>query len=173
MSDATPVRCATHPDVETTLRCGKCGKPICPKCMVTTPVGARCRDCARLYKLPTFRVYGIHYVRAAGAALVTAIIVGIAWGFLRLYTGWFGPILNIAVGYGAGFIISWVTERSVNRKRGAGLALIGALAVVLCFGTAELVYFFRFGHFLSSAYPYIMTIISTVIGIVVAVYRLR
>jgi hypothetical protein len=173
VNEPASLRCATHPDVETSLRCGKCGKPICPKCMVTTPVGARCRDCARLYTLPTYRVSGIHYLRAAGAALVTAIIIGVAWGFLRLYTGWLGPIISIAVGYGAGAAISWVTERSVNRKRGAGLAAIGAIAVVLCFGTVELVYFFRFGHFLSSSYPYIMTILSTVFGIVVAVYRLR
>jgi hypothetical protein len=123
--------------------------------------------------LPTYRVSGAHYLRATGAGLVTAIIIGIAWGFLRLYTGWLGPIISIAVGYGAGVAIAWVTERAVNRKRGAGLAAIGATAVVLCFGTVELVYYFRYGHFLSSAYPYIMTIVSTVFGIIVAVYRLR
>jgi len=58
------MKCATHPQVETNLRCGKCGKLICPKCMIQTPVGARCLDCARLYKLPTYQVSTKYYLRA-------------------------------------------------------------------------------------------------------------
>ena len=50
------MRCATHPGVETALKCSKCGRPICPKCMVETAVGARCPECARLYRLPTFQI---------------------------------------------------------------------------------------------------------------------
>src|SRR5207248_9703096 len=41
-----PTSCARHPSVETFLRCGRCGTPICPKCLVHTPVGARCPTCA-------------------------------------------------------------------------------------------------------------------------------
>src|SRR3989304_4969303 len=33
------MQCATHPGVETELRCATCGKPICPDCLVGTPVG--------------------------------------------------------------------------------------------------------------------------------------
>ena len=32
-----PVPCADHPDVETRLRCSRCGRPICPRCGVRTP----------------------------------------------------------------------------------------------------------------------------------------
>lgn len=39
--------CGRHPKVVTRLRCGRCETPICPKCMVYTPAGARCRDCSR------------------------------------------------------------------------------------------------------------------------------
>lgn len=42
------MRCALDPDTETNLTCGKCGQPICPKCLVQTPVGARCPQCAAL-----------------------------------------------------------------------------------------------------------------------------
>ncbi len=35
------MKCATHPEVDTNLRCGKCGKPICLRCLVQTPVGDR------------------------------------------------------------------------------------------------------------------------------------
>src|SRR5262245_40283485 len=39
--------CATHPQVETMLRCNKCDQLICLKCAVLTPVGYRCKACVR------------------------------------------------------------------------------------------------------------------------------
>ena len=42
-----PVYCANHPGVETSLRCNKCGKPICAKCAIRTPTGYRCKECVR------------------------------------------------------------------------------------------------------------------------------
>ncbi len=39
--------CARHKKAVTRLRCGRCEKPICPRCTVLGPAGARCRDCAR------------------------------------------------------------------------------------------------------------------------------
>ena len=173
MTGPGALRCSTHPDVETNLRCGKCGKPICPKCLVQTPVGARCRECAGLYKLPTYRVSGTYYLRAAGTALVLAIITGVAWGFLHSYLGGFGPIISIVAGYGIGYAIAEVTGLAINRKRGRGLAVIGALAVVISFGTAGLVDFFRFGFFYLNGYPNLFTLVAVGFGVVVAVNRLR
>ena len=72
------MKCAAHPEIETSLKCGKCGTPICPKCMVQTPVGARCPKCANLRKLPTFRVSGGHYLKGAGTALGMAVVTGSA-----------------------------------------------------------------------------------------------
>ena len=44
----TPVRIPRQPPrVETALSCASCGTPICPDCMVQTPVGIKCRNCAR------------------------------------------------------------------------------------------------------------------------------
>jgi membrane associated rhomboid family serine protease len=40
-------RCYRHPDRETGVSCSNCGRPICPDCMTSTPVGMRCPDCAR------------------------------------------------------------------------------------------------------------------------------
>lgn len=40
------MRCAKHPDVETSVSCGRCETPVCVKCMVHTDVGVRCRNCA-------------------------------------------------------------------------------------------------------------------------------
>ena len=74
------MKCALHPDVETNLRCGKCEKPICPRCMVQTPVGARCKECARLYKLPTYTVSKKYYLRAAFTAVGMAVACGVSMG---------------------------------------------------------------------------------------------
>jgi membrane associated rhomboid family serine protease len=39
--------CYRHPGRETNVACSNCGRPICPDCMVSTPVGMRCPECAR------------------------------------------------------------------------------------------------------------------------------
>jgi membrane associated rhomboid family serine protease len=39
--------CYRHPKRETGVSCSNCGRPICPDCMTSTPVGMRCPECAR------------------------------------------------------------------------------------------------------------------------------
>jgi membrane associated rhomboid family serine protease len=39
--------CYRHPSRETAVSCSNCGRPICPDCMTTSPVGMRCPECAR------------------------------------------------------------------------------------------------------------------------------
>jgi len=167
MTEPETPRCATHPDVETNLRCGKCGKPICPKCMVQTPVGARCRDCAKLYKLPTYRVSGAYYLRAAGTGLVSAVVIGVVWGIIENILPFF--FLNLFLAAGVGYAIGEVVSRSVNKKRGIWLAITGSLAVVI----AYLVNIFTFGSVSLSPLWIIFDLIGIGIGIYVAVTRLR
>ena len=38
--------CYRHPSRETNVSCSNCGRPICPDCMTSTPVGMRCPECA-------------------------------------------------------------------------------------------------------------------------------
>jgi len=116
------MRCATHPEIETNLKCGKCGKPICPKCLVQTPVGARCRDCARLYKLPTYRVPAVFYLRATGTALGVAVVCGIIWGIIEgflisFFFGFFSLILAAGVGHAIGEVVSLSVNRKSSRWR--------------------------------------------------------
>jgi membrane associated rhomboid family serine protease len=39
--------CYRHPSRETGVSCSNCGRPICPDCMTTTPVGMRCPECSK------------------------------------------------------------------------------------------------------------------------------
>ena len=123
-SDPPAARCAAHPGVETYLRCGRCETPICPRCLVMTPVGARCRGCARLKKLPMFVVGPLDYIRGAAAGVGAAVVGAALLAFIP-GLGFFGFILMLGLGYAAG----QATAAATNRKRGAGLALVAALAV--------------------------------------------
>jgi membrane associated rhomboid family serine protease len=46
-STRTRQTCYRHPNRETGVSCSNCGRPICPECMTSTPVGMRCPECAR------------------------------------------------------------------------------------------------------------------------------
>ena len=161
------MRCAAHPNVETNLRCGKCGKPICPKCMVQTPVGARCRDCAKLYKLPTFRVTARHYLRAAGAALGMAIAGGIIWGLLQGLLPFF--FLSLLLAAGVGYAIGEVVSLSVNRKRSRWLATIAGIGVAISY----LISIFFFGRLPFGLINIVISLAALVLGVYIAVTRLR
>lgn len=39
--------CARHKKETTRVTCGRCEKPICPKCMVMGSAGVRCKECAQ------------------------------------------------------------------------------------------------------------------------------
>ncbi|MBA7678788.1 hypothetical protein ES703_87066 [subsurface metagenome] len=167
------MRCAIHPDVETNLRCGKCGKLICPKCQVQTPVGARCPDCANLYKLPTFRVSTKHYLRAVGTGLGMAIICGIAWGAIEWVIPFFS--LNLLLAPAAGYAIGEVVSLSVNRKRGTGLAVVAGTAVVISY-IITLLPFITFlfpGGLPLGMFNILYHLLALALGIFVAVTRLR
>lgn len=161
------MKCSYHPDVETELRCSKCDKPICPDCMVQTPVGARCPDCARLDKLPTFRLSPKNYLIAAATALGMTIVCGAAWGIVRALIPFI--LLDIVAATGVGWAISEVVSRSVNRKRGTWLAVIGAVAIPVAYiASVPLNMLFNF----DSGFQF-LDLLSIAVGIFVAVIRLR
>ena len=154
------MRCATHPDVETNLTCGKCGKPICPRCLVQTPVGARCRDCAKLKRLPTFEVAAPLYLRAVGTGLGLAVALGIAWGFVSDLIPFI--YLGLLIGAGVGYAVGELVALSANRKRGLGLAVIGGFCVALSYFVST---------FLSGVH--LFDLLAVALGIFIAVGRLR
>lgn len=110
------VSCPRDPSVETALRCSRCETPICPKCLIQTPVGARCRDCARISKSPVYTVDSTTMVRAGVAAVVGGIAMGLIWGLVLLpfSVGFF----SIFVGAGLGYAFTRMMEFATGRKRG-------------------------------------------------------
>lgn len=138
--------CHWHPGVETGLWCSRCEKHICTQCMVQAPVGIRCRECGKAVRTPTFDVRPTYYARAGGVGVVIAIGGGLIWAlFNAVFAGipFLPSLVAIGVGYGAGELLS----RSVNRKRGSGLAWIAAGSVLGAFLISRLVHPFSFDPF--------------------------
>ncbi len=125
------MQCAKHRNVETNLACGKCGKPICPKCLVQTPVGVRCSECAQLKSLPTYQVSTGYYLRAVGAGIGIAIVCGFVWWAINLILPFL--FLRLLIAAGVGYAIGEVVSLSVNRKRGTGLAIVSGSCAALAF----------------------------------------
>jgi hypothetical protein len=120
-----PMYCANHPKVETYLRCGKCGKPICAKCRVSTPVGFRCYDCANLSVLPTYAVSPSYYLKSTLWALAAATVSGTLMGFFPDFEFWAALLMGITV--------PEAVAMASNQKRGPGLQAVGMIAVFLGF----------------------------------------
>ena len=160
------MKCALHPDIETNLRCGKCGQPICPKCAVQTPVGARCPKCAALKRLPVYDVSVFIYARAIAAGLISASALGAIW-YLIPFSTFFLLFIALGVGYAIGEIISI----SVNKKRGRGLQLIAGVSAVLAYSVRSILEAQGTGFL--DAFVNIYGLIALALCIVISIGRVR
>ncbi|MFJ9520333.1 rhomboid family intramembrane serine protease [Kitasatospora sp. NPDC101801] len=70
--------CYRHPERETGVACGRCGRPICPECMVSASVGFQCPECVqgghREVRRARTRFGGLP---VADGALVTKTLIGL------------------------------------------------------------------------------------------------
>ena len=125
-----PTTCANHPGVETTLRCNKCGKPICAKCAIRTPTGYRCKECVRgqLKIFDTAQWYD--YV----LGFITAGILGLLASLLALFVSglsFIGWILIIIGAPTAGVVIAEGVRLVIKKRRSRALFITIAAAMVL------------------------------------------
>jgi hypothetical protein len=135
-SSAEVLYCANHPDVETLLRCNRCGKPICLKCAQLTDVGYRCKECIRGVQDTYFNAKpSDNAVAFVVAFLVTTVTVPIASILFRIFPFWFiSIIVAVMIGSAAGGILTQILRRAVNRRRSRQMryiALSGIAAGVL------------------------------------------
>lgn len=136
------VQCPRDPGVETALRCSRCETPICPKCLVQTPVGARCRDCARMSKSPVYTLAPSHMARAATASVVGGVVMGLIWGFVLLPFS-FG-FFSIFVGAGLGYAFTRMMEFATGRKRGPVVVAFAIFGIGIAWSIQLLIVPFQF-----------------------------
>ncbi len=125
MTDAA-LRCANHPDRETTLRCNRCEKPICTKCAILTPVGYRCKECVRGQQAVFETAQPLDFVIAA---VLSAVGAGVGIAVLA-FLGFWGFFVAPVVGGGLAEIVRVATRRRRGRKLPLVAALAGAAGIL-------------------------------------------
>jgi hypothetical protein len=172
------MQCATHPEVETDLGCSRCGKAICPRCLVQTPVGARCRECANVRRLPQYNLSSTTYVRGASAAVVAGTAAGLLWHFFFRYTTFRGDILLAAIiGVGLGFLVGECVAIATNRRAGPPLQIIAAAGVVVAYVVRVSLLLATDEWTLRTLYAFreleVLAVMATILGAWVASLRVR
>jgi hypothetical protein len=129
MSETTTTYCFYHPNIPTSLRCNRCGKPICAKDAVRTPVGYRCKDCVRQQQDIFFNAMPIDYAIAAMVSLPVGYLAQRFVPQIGFFVILIGPVI--------GGLVGEVIWRASRKRRGrhtwiaalAGLSL-GALVAL-------------------------------------------
>ena len=131
------VFCANHPTTATQLRCNRCGKPICSKCAVRTPVGYRCRECVRAQQQVFETASTIDYVTAFIVSGIAGFLAAALLALIQVAIP-FGGILGLFVAPAVGGGVAEIIRRAVRGHRGQHLptaavsgAVLGTLPFVL------------------------------------------
>lgn len=123
--------CATHPTVATQLRCNRCGKAICSKCAVRTPVGYRCRECVREQQQVFETASTIDHLIAFGISAAA----GLATTWFVSAFGLFGPFIGVFIAFIAGpaigVAVAEIVRRTVRKRRGRLLPTAAAAGLVV------------------------------------------
>ena len=134
---STPVQdgeltfCVNHPNVETGLRCNKCGDPICARCAVRTPVGYRCPKCIKAQQAIFYTGVPTDYLIAA----IVSLLGGAVGAYIVSYLGFFFALFVSPM---AGALTADLAWRAVGRRHSrylqwvvGGSVVVATLAVVL------------------------------------------
>jgi membrane associated rhomboid family serine protease len=85
--------CFRHPDRETYLSCVRCGRPACPECLRSAPVGHQCVECIKQGSQGVRRPATAFGARQVSGSIVTYALLG----------------LNVAF-----YLVEWVYPRIVD-----------------------------------------------------------
>ena len=123
--------CVNHPDTETTLRCNRCGRPVCVRCVELTEVGYRCKDCIREQQGIYFNAVNTDYIVVALVSFAMAAVAAPIIGYVLRFFGIFGWILAFFLGPTVGGAAVTVIRRSIGRRRGRYLGVVAVVAIIL------------------------------------------
>jgi hypothetical protein len=117
--------CAKHPEREASLRCIRCDRLMCSQCIVKTPTGYICQDCARRAEDKFFHATNQDYwIQGAACFIGMALAAAIIWqtriASQLLFSVFIGPVVGGAV--------AEVALRMTERRRGRYSDRVGTAA---------------------------------------------
>jgi len=115
--DSSLAVCYRHPGIETSLRCNKCGRPICPKCAKRTPVGFRCPDCIREQENKYYTGANSDYIIAAIISLPLSLVAAAVFSLILGGIGFFTLIITFFAAPAAGGFIAEAVRWGVKKRR--------------------------------------------------------
>ena len=115
------------------MSCSNCERPICTDCMVYTPVGIKCPECARLPRSALVRLRPDRAAHAIAAAFGGGLAMGFGIVLLQGVGLFFALILGWLIGIAMGELVLWASGRyrapgdRLDRGRRVHLDLRGPL----------------------------------------------
>jgi len=147
--DQDVLYCARHPKETTAVRCASCGTPICTRCMVSTPVGMKCPDCARGKPTTLYQIRPERLLLAGLAAVIAGVGASIVGDI-----GFFAIFIATPYGYFAGMVIL----KASGMKRGIKLEMVAGSGMVA--GALASMFYLGFGGLLDPFF-WIAAVIAT------------
>ncbi len=131
MTDSpSPLTCANHPDRETSLRCNRCEKLICPQCAVLTPTGYRCKECVKgqqkVFDTATWIDYPLAFIVAAILSYLGSLIAQFVGFFILIIA----PFVGVVIAEGVRLVIQKRRSRKLFNTALAG-TIAGCLPNIL------------------------------------------
>ena len=110
-------------ELEITLRCSKCGKPITPDEAIQTPTGYRCNECVRRQQKIFDTSKPLDYVWGFVIAAVLSFIGSFLTSFIRFFTFLLAPA--------AGVVIAEIVRAVIKKRRSKRLFKLVSLGVII------------------------------------------
>ncbi|MGA2111829.1 MAG: B-box zinc finger protein [Anaerolineales bacterium] len=124
--------CAYHPNRPATLRCNRCGNPICPQCAILTPVGYRCKSCIRTQQQVFETARWFDFVIAFAISAFLAGLSSVVIGFLGIFVILVAPLVGVAIGSILQRLLRGHRSRYMPLTAGVGAA-VGCLPQVFLY----------------------------------------
>jgi uncharacterized membrane protein HdeD (DUF308 family) len=114
------------------LRCNRCGRPVCTRCVTQTPVGYRCKQCVGQQQSVFYTGGALDYVLAG---VISLVLGAIASYFVTLAGLWFialilGPTLGVGIAEAVRFAVRRRRSRYLWAVAAGGI-VVGALPALV------------------------------------------
>ncbi len=124
--------CAWHPDRATAVRCVRCGRPVCPQCMRSAPVGQQCVECVsegaksvrKIKPLGQARAWVTWALIAVNVAVFAAVLA--TSGTDESFSATNSPLFRDLVLY-----LPWVAQGELWRTVTAGFLHFGLMHIAV------------------------------------------